>query len=97
METSQLKKTEFTLWKNTLHEASWCQDTTVLIQWTKYRNSCDNLGNLFMYSLWMLTDTTASPRAAVSDCKLHLNYAAGWLSLFPSVSTERKKINPFTR
>lgn len=90
-------KEEFTLWKNTLHKASGCQNTTVFIQWTKYRKSCDNLGNLFMCSLQMLTDSMASPPAAVSDHTIHLNYTAGLLSLFPSTSTEQDTLNPCTR
>lgn len=52
-------KVEFTLCKNILCVASCCQNTTVLIQWTKYRNRCDNRGNIVMYSLqtwpiWLL-------------------------------------------
>lgn len=45
----------------------------------------------------MQTDIMAPSSAAVSDCKLHLNYMAGILLLFPSASTEMDKINPGTR
>lgn len=44
----------------------------------------------------MLTDIMAPPSAAVSDCKLHLNYVAGILLLFLSASIEMDKINPGT-